>query len=78
MKNKDNYQKLKDKVSQGIHEELTKLKGNFNTNVAQSLIKKIVPNPNNSIVGRVNKSVKNVIKKVGSKIKGKKGKDKLI
>ena len=78
LKNKDNYQKLKDKVSQGIHEELTKLKGNFNTNVAQSLIKKIVPNPNNSIVGRVNKSVKNVIKKVGSKIKGKKGKAKLI
>ena len=63
IKNKDNYQKLKEAVSQGIHDELSKLKGNFDSHVAQNLINNIVPNPKTSIVGRVNKSVKNTTKK---------------
>ena len=77
LKNKDNYKKLKEKVSQGIHDEISKLKGNFSTNVAQSLIKNIVPNPKNSIVGRINKSVKNRVNKAKEKI-GKKKQKKLI
>ena len=75
IKNKDNYKKLKEAVSQGIHDELSKLKGNFDSNVAQNLINNIVPNPKTSIVGRQNKSVKNTTKK--DKKKGKK-KAKLI
>ena len=41
IKNKDNYNKLKDKVSQSIHDELTKLKSNFGINITLSLFKKI-------------------------------------
>ena len=40
LKNKENYQKLKEQVSQGIYDELTKLQGNFNSSIAQALIKK--------------------------------------
>ena len=48
---------------QRIHNELSKLKVNFGTNVAQSLIHNIVPNPKKAIVGKANKSVKNTGKK---------------
>ena len=79
LKNKDNYKKLKEAVSQGIHDELSKLKGNFGTNVAQSLINNIVPNPKKAIVGKANKSVKNTGKKdKKDNKKGKKGNPKLI
>ena len=89
LKNKENYQKLKNQVCKGIHEELTKIKGNFSTNIAQNLIKSIAPNPNNAIKGKANKSVKkelanikNNIKNKFNKITGKKeqkkGKPKLI
>ena len=81
LKNKDNYKKLKDAVSQGIHDEISKLKGNFGNNVAQSLINHIIPNPKTSIVGKVNKSVSvsNRIKKdKKTDKKGKKDKPKLV
>ena len=39
LKSKENYQKLKEQVSQGIYDELTKLQGNFNSSIAQALIK---------------------------------------
>ena len=74
LKNKENYQKLKDQISEGIHNEISKLKQQFSTNIGQSLIKRIVPDKKTSIVGRINKSVKNTISKV--KKKNKKGKDK--
>jgi len=74
IKNKDNYNKLKDKVSQSIHDELTKLKSNFGNNIAQSLFKNIVPNPNNTVSGRASKTV---IKDKNNK-KGKKENTKLI
>ena len=59
LKNKENYHKLKDQISQGIHDEISKLKQQFSSNIGQSLIKRIVPDKKTSIVGRINKSVKN-------------------
>ena len=76
LKNKENYQKLKEQVSQGIHDELTKLKGNFESNIAQTLIKNIVPDKKTSIIGKVSKSVKKNVSKIGDKIK-KAAKDKI-
>ena len=83
IRNKDNYQKLKERVGQNIHDELTKLQGNFSTNVGQSLIKNIVPNPKNTIMGKMSKSVKSLFPKVSKNDKKgkkdqKKGKAKLI
>ena len=71
LKNKDNYQKLKEKVAQGIHDELTKLKSNFDNNIAQSLFENIVPNPNNTMAGRVNKTIINKKVKNNQKEKAK-------
>ena len=71
LKNKENYQKLKDQVSKGIHEELTKIKSNFNTDIAQELFKNIIPNPKNVIKGKANKSVKEELSKIKNNIKKK-------
>ncbi len=68
MKNKENYKKLKDQVSQGIHDELSKLKGNFNSSIAQELIKKVVPDKNASIVGKASKSARKAIKNFERKV----------
>ena len=72
LKNKENYLKLKDQLSKGIHDEISKLQGNFSTNVGQSLIKNIVPNPVNKIAGKVSKSIKNLFPKNKKKEKAKK------
>ena len=61
LKNKDNYKKLKDKLSQGIFDDLSKLKGSFGSGVAQNIIKNIVPNPKTGVKGKANKSVKNLL-----------------
>ena len=71
LKNKENYLKLKDQLSKGIHDEISKLQGNFSTNVGQSLIKNIVPNPVNKIAGKVSKSLKNLFPKNKKKEKAK-------
>ena len=79
LKDKNNYQKLKEKVSQGICDELTKLKGVFGTNIGMSLINKIV-HTKESISGRVN-SVKKKCSDILDKMTGKnrkKEKPKLI
>ena len=69
LKNKENYKKLKEQVSQGIYDELSKLQGNFNSSIAQELIKQVVPDKNTAIVGKVSKSVKKTINKIENKIK---------
>ncbi len=63
VRNKKNYQILKDKISQEIHDEITILEGEFSSNIGQSLIKKIVPDKETTIVGRQNKNVKSLISK---------------
>ena len=72
LKNKENYQKLKDQLSKGIHDEISKLQGNFSTNIGQSLIKNIVPNPMDKIAGKVSKTIKNLFPKNKKKEKAKK------
>ena len=78
LKNKDNYKKLKDKLGQGIFDEISKLKGTFDSNVAQNIIQNIVPNPKTSVKGKANKSVKNVFSNIKKKVKATKTKAKLI
>ena len=63
VRNKKNYQLLKDKISQEIHDELTVLQRGFSSNIGQSLIKTIVPDKETTIVGRKNKNVKSLISK---------------
>ena len=43
LRNKENYKKLEEKISQGIYDELTQLKGNIEADISQELIGKIVP-----------------------------------
>ena len=69
LKNKENYRLLKEKVGQGIHEELSKLQGQFSSNVGQALINQVVPNQKTTPKG---KSVKNL--RPDFKKKDKKGK----
>ena len=64
MKNKENYKKLKEQLSQGIHDELSKLKNDFDSSIAQDLIKNIVTDKNTSIVGKINKRVNKTVSKV--------------
>ena len=68
LKNKENYQKLKDQVSKGIHEELSKLKSTFDNNVAQKLIQNIAPNPSKVVKGKANKSVKGIFSNIKNKL----------
>jgi hypothetical protein len=75
LKNKDNYTKLKEKVGQGIQEELTKLKGNFATNIAQNLIKTIAPDAKKIVNSKASKSAKKV-SQASKKKKNKKEKEK--
>ena len=81
LKNKENYKKLKEQLSQGIHDELSKLKNDFDSSIAQDLIKNIVPDKNTSIVGKINKRVNKTVSKVKKQMtkekeKEKKGKEK--
>ena len=74
LKNKENYKKLKEQLSQGIHDELSKLKNDFDSSIAQDLIKNIVPDKNTSIVGKINKRVNKTVSKIKKQItKEKKG-----
>ena len=43
LKSKENYKKLKEKIKEGIREELIGLNSDFKSNFAQNLIKKIIP-----------------------------------
>ena len=74
LKNKENYKKLKEKVGQGIHEELTKLTGQFSSNVGQKIINQVVPNSKTAVKGKANKSVKNLVPNFAKQEKKKKQK----
>ena len=56
MKNKENYKKLKEKIKQGIYEELIGLKSDFESGNAKNLIEKIIPNRNNVVKEMENES----------------------
>ena len=45
-------------MAKGLHNELSKLKKNFDNNIAQNIINKIIPNDENKTEKRANKSVK--------------------
>ena len=49
LKNKENYQKLKEQINQGIYDEISKIKGQFTT-IGQSLIENAIPDKKTSIV----------------------------
>ena len=70
IKNKENYAKLKANMAQSLHEEVSKLKGEFENPVAQNIINKIVPSAETTLEKRANKSVKQKkVKKLEKKIK---------
>ena len=74
LKNKDNFTKLKEKVGQGIQEELTKLKGHFEANIAQNLIKNIAPDSKKSVTSKASKSAQKKLLPFSKKKKIKKKK----
>ena len=61
LKNKENYKKLKDKLSQGILNEISKLEGNFDANAAQNII--------TSIKGKEDKSENNLLRNMEKETK---------
>ena len=58
LKSKENFAKLKSRMAKGLHNELSKLKKNFDNNIAQNIINKIIPNDENKTEKKANKSVK--------------------
>ena len=58
LKSKENFAKLKSRMAKSLHNELSKLKKNFDNNIAQNIINKIIPNDENKTEKRANKSVK--------------------
>ena len=61
LKNKNNYQKLIDKVTNGINEELTKLRSEFDTSIAQNVMEDF-SNNKTIIKTNTNKNAKTIIK----------------
>lgn len=61
LKNEENYKKLKEKIRQGIYEELIGLESDFESDYAQNLIEKIIPNRNsNNVVKEMEKESENM------------------
>jgi len=76
LKSKENYVKLKANMAQILHEEMSKLKGNFESPVAETIINKIVPTAETTLEKRTNKSVKQKkVKKLSKKEKPEKKDD---
>ena len=65
LKSKENYQKLKDQISQIVKEF------KFESNIAQTLIKNKVPDKKISIIGKVSKNDKKTMSKIGRRQKKK-------
>ena len=57
LKSKENYKKLKEKIKKGIREELIGLKSDFESNIAQNLIEKIIPDKK-SVITEMDSSYK--------------------
>ena len=54
LRNKENYKKLEEKITQGIYDELSQLKGNIEADISQELIKKMEPEKENEITEKEN------------------------
>ena len=54
LRNKENYKKLEEKITQGIYDELRQLKGNIEADITQELIKKMEREKENEITEKEN------------------------